>query len=200
MSQKSALERIEDLEKQVQQVGANSAGSYALAESGLQKLISLEQSYAALAKTLHALISSLKESGHVSDEKVMAGIRKLDDDQAQENIARAVEAGVLKRTETLDADSIAITKTIVIYKDKPVPITVSNYQITQIPAPETSPRLRQELIGKKVGDTVKVSTEQFEALYVVVEAYGLAEASKVGDDVNSNQERSDEAVPQESSQ
>ena len=56
-----------------------------------------------------------------------------------------------------------------------------------MPAQGVSAKLREELVGKKVGDTVKTQGDGFEALYIVLEAYELAEVVKMGD----NQENGD---------
>lgn len=181
MSQKTALERIEENEKRIQQVEANSAGAYALAENVLQKLISLEQSYAAIAKTLHAVITTLKEADVISDEKVMENIRKLDDDQAKQSVAEMVQNNVIKSTDTVSATSLVVVKNVVIPTENPTPIVLSNYRLVEMPSQTVSAKLRDELAGKKVGDTVKTQGDGFEALYIVLEAYELAEMNKMGD-------------------
>lgn len=190
--QKTALERIEELEKRCQQIEANTGGTYALAENCLQKLMALEQSYAALAKTLHAVITSLKEDGNLSDEKVMGNIRKLDDEQDRIRIQEMTEAGTIKSIDTVHENSLAVVKNVVIPKDNPNPVTLSEYRVIEMPSPTLAPKIRQELTGKKVGDTVKMSTKEFDALYVVLEAYELAEANKMADNETTEQEKANE--------
>lgn len=195
--QKTALERIEELEKRCQMNEANIAGVNQIAEAGLQKLISLEQSYAALAKTIYALISSLKESGHVSDEKLMNGIRKLDDDQDRSRIAEMRRVGLIKGAQAVQESSLIVVKNLIITRDNPAPMVLSEYRSIEVASPATPPALRSELIGKKIGETAKVSSDDFDSLYIVQEIYELAEAQRMGENGENQQETMNEQAPQE---
>lgn len=195
----TALERLDAVEKKVQEADARAAAATQLAERAFSGSIGTSQSLAAAAKTLTALISVLTEKKVVTGEQIIDGIRRIDESNTREEIAEALKAGAIRPIETVHPAALVILKQVVIPVQDPRPIVLAEYRSVELPSPFTPPQLREQLSGKKVGDTVTSSDKQKTVTTTIVEAYELVEVSKPGEQVEGEKtdgEAKEEQAPQ----
>lgn len=175
MGQKTALERIDDLEKRSQQNEANSSGATAMAEAGLHKLVALEQSYAALAKTVYGLISYLKDKGMIEDKAVMAAIRKLDEQNNKREVESLEASGKLLPTEEVLGNGLVIARTVLTESNSAETTVLSEYNVLDLSNQNTSSDLRSGLTNKKAGEWVDLPVEGETITHTVLKSYKFAE-------------------------
>jgi hypothetical protein len=177
----TALERIEALEKKAQELQAQALGAYQFAERALEGTVGTSQSLAATAKTLTALISVLSDKKTLTGEEILDGIRKIDEQNAREDVQDAVKAGTLRPIETVHQAALVVVRQIVIPTKDPVPIVLAEYRLIELPSPFTQPELREKMSGKKVGDSLTASDPQKTLTTTILEAYELVEATSAGE-------------------
>lgn len=178
----SALERIDALEKKVQELDARSANAYSFAEEAVKRGVSFSQQLAATAKTMTALISTLTAKEIVASEEILDGIRKIDEDNAREEIEGAVASGWLKKAEVVAESSLVVLKQVAIPTgDDPTPILLADYRTLELPSPLTPPDVRKQLVGKKIGETVTFQGDKATIVTTVKEVYEAVEVVQGGE-------------------
>lgn len=184
MSQKTALERIDDLEKKIQELDARSRAAHDFAEAGYKSGLGTNQSLAATAKTLTALISVLAEKQVMTGEEVLDGIRKIDENNTREEVADAVKAGNLRPLQVVHQGAVVVVKQVVIPKENPKPIVLAEYRAIELQSQFTPQKLREKFDGKKIGDTITTSSDTQDILTTVIEAYEIVTKSVAGENLN----------------
>ncbi len=184
----TALERIEALEKKVQELEANTANTATFAERAIQNVSALGQSQSAFGKTLTALISILTEKGTVDSDAILTKIREIDDRSERERVEHMVRNGVLVSSEVSNAESIVVVKQIFVPSANPEkPVELSNFRAVELFSPEMPPQLRDQLVDKKVGDTITTKSKEGDFLNTFVAIYNIA-PEKAGGEGEANGE------------
>lgn len=177
----TALERIETLEKQLQEQTARLAGAQQFAERALSMAMNTETATGVLGKTLTASILLLKEKGVLSDREILARMQKMDEDEDRRQIADLLSKKILTVKDTVDAGCLVTIKHILIPAQDPKPISIASYRMLELPASDMPPAIRNALIGLKVGETGKVTDQNGDNLFTLIEIYGIAEVSVAGE-------------------
>lgn len=185
----SALERIEALEKKVQELEANQAGTHQFAEQALNNSAMLGQAQTAFGKTLTALISILTEKGAVEGDIILAKIREFDDRTEKERVQQMVTGGILVSTEVSSTETIVIISQIFIPEESPEKsVQLSGYRTVELFSPEIPPQLRDQFLNKKIGETITtMAPGGGKILNTVIEIYGIA-SEKTGGEGETNAE------------
>jgi len=177
-----ALERLESLEAELgttkERIGQFEQSFSFLA----QRLMSMEQTIASVAKTMAALITELEEAKVITDKGVMSKIRKMDDEASQGRVTELVKANIIKSTETVDATSLVVVTQHILELNGNLE-EISGYRIVEMPGQNTPEEVRQDFLGKKIGDKVEMPSGSTDRTVIVTvkEIYNVVEGERQGE-------------------
>jgi hypothetical protein len=170
-----ALERLEICEselKRMRQVAQRDGTSF---QYIAQKLLLLEQSLAGVAKTLAAVTEEMIEKTLISDESVMARIRKIDEDQEKERVKGLKEGNIIVPGSLVQPSSLAILSQKLIKADGKVEI-LSNFRTLEMPRLNPQDAVYLNALGKKVDEQFVLDGHDAgdQMIFTVKEIYELA--------------------------
>lgn len=190
----TTLERIEDLEKSVkilsEQIGmlkntsaSNESDKMAaqlneLANLANNRSLSLEVSLTELAKTMTAIAAELTEHGVISSKGIMDRIIKMNQDEDDKELNNLIDSKILTQSSEVKPYSFVITSHTVVNINEPEQSQmVMERRLLRLPTPLVSDKLKEDLIGRKVGDQIQINKEQDGHVHVLTikEIYDLNE-------------------------
>jgi hypothetical protein len=191
----TAIERIEQAERRLQELEARQAGSHQFAERALGAAMNTETATGVLGKTLTALIYVMKDKHLVQDHEILERMQKMDEDEDKRQITAALQKKAITVAEVSGPASIVVVKHIMIPTEDPKPITISAYRVVELPAAMTPPATREAMSGKKVGETAKLSGPGGDNLFTFLEIYDIANVEQKGEAAESSQNTGAEQQP-----
>ena len=180
----STFERIEMLERNVGRAIKSVVNSDQMSQQALQQVLSLEQSYAALAKTLSAIASELEATKVLDGMAVMRRIKESDENEDRQRVQAMLDEKVIQATEVVTNTSLVVVKQacLEVGSQGSRSVDVTSYRIIEIPSAFVPQETRQLLLDRRVGDTVEVKRDDRDGIVTVLtatvlEVYELAERS-----------------------
>ena len=181
----TALERLDSVEKKAQETEGRANAALQIAEDVMRQGVETSQGLAAIGKTLTALLSVLTEKSLIKGEEILNGIRRIDENNAKEEISSAVKHGVLSQTDVVGDTSIVVLNQVAVPNQDPTPVTLADYRIVEMGAQLTHPQLKEQLKGKKVGEAMVHTSAEGEIISKVLEIYQINEMQKQGEALSS---------------
>lgn len=179
----STLERIQKLEEQMAQVVARLSNPDPMIQMLMNKSIGIEQSVAAMGKTLSAVSEELTENGVMDGASVMARLRRGEDDANRQNVKTLLDQDVIESTDVVSPVSVVVLEQKIINTKTGEATLISSYNLIGMNSPITSPVWKDSLLGKSVGDTVKgIDGNDEEEILTVKEIYVLKERDVEGEE------------------
>ena len=194
----STLERIEYLEKslkslseQVELFKTTSTGvssnfkisqAAELASLSNNRSLSLEVSLTELAKTVTAIAGELTEKNIVTGKDIMNRILKINESEDNSEIENLVSRGILLVSDEIKPHSFTVVSHTIINTDNPEESEmVMERRLLRLPTPLVSESLKQDLLGRKIGDQVQVHKDQNGQIHILTikEVYDLNEKELV---------------------
>jgi hypothetical protein len=205
----TTLERIEQLEKDLKiakdqiaalQLNADAKSAEAghengsirqVAELANSRSLSLEISLAELAKTLTALAAVLAEKKLIESQEIMDRIIKMNQDEDEREINGLLKQKLLLKSDQVKPHSFVVAShTIVDLANPASSKLVMEKRLLRLPTPLVSNQLREDLVGRKVGDQVQINKSDDGKVHVLTikEIYDLNEREVVqlGETTNGN--------------
>lgn len=185
----TTLERLESVEQNVEKllehVGSNAGvklhesvnAANQMSELAAQRMLALEQTVAALAKTIAATIKSLHVGGLLDQASIMGNIRHMDDEADQEKLTKLLNMKALTEAAVVSPTSIVVVAQNYIDTTNPSKSRmIRACSLVELPMPMINPQLRKDLQGRKVGETLPagkddngVYTMTIQKIYNIVE-------------------------------
>lgn len=150
----------------------------------VNRQISTEQSYAALAKTVNGVVKALTDAGLIKSEDVLTNIRKYDESQEKERIKQMLGFNAITAADVTTEESLVVVEQQFISQDG-LSTTIAEYRIVEVSSPlnETKEGDVNQFLGKVVGDVVDTALPDGTLKTKIVEIYAYvqqasAEAAK----------------------
>ena len=181
----SSFERIEKLEKGVDRALKSAMNIDGMAQNLVQNVMSLEQSYASLAKTLAAVIGELESTKVLDGAAVMRRIRESDEASDRQRVKDMLDQNIIRASEVVANSSLVVVKQAALevgpQGSRTVPIT--DYRTLEMPSIFVPEETRKLLLDKRVGDTVEVKRDARNGITTVltatvIEVYELVEGER----------------------
>lgn len=190
----NTLERIEEIEKNLKAATAqlaalqtaidakSAADQHAdgstrqIAELANSRSLSLQVSLAELAKTVTALAAVLTEAKLIDSQSVMDRIIKINQEEDEREIQTLVEQKILTKSDQVKPHSfVVVSHTIVNLADPSSSKLVMEKRVLRLPTPLVSNQLRDDMVGRKVGDQIQINKSDDGKVHVltVKEIYDL---------------------------
>jgi hypothetical protein len=162
---KTVLEKFAVLEESNIVAGVENAQQ--LAELAAQRMLGVEQSAAALAKTLTGLTKALINKAVVTGEDIMGHIQKIDDDGDRDKINGLIQIKAIAKTDSVGPEDLVVTAQNYINTADPTKSkSVREYSLIELPLPTINQQLKKDLVGRKVGDTIHAGSND-KGVYVL---------------------------------
>lgn len=170
-----ALERLETCEQELTKLRQTAQRDGTAFQYIAQKLLLLEQSLAGVAKTLAAVTEEMIKKGLVSDDSIMAGIRRIDEDQEKERVKSLKEGNIIVPGSVIQPSSLAILSQKLIKADGKVEV-FSNYRTLEMPRLNPQDTVYLNALGKKVDEQFVLDGHDAgdQMIFTVKEVYELA--------------------------
>lgn len=147
----------------------------------VQRIMAIEQSFAALAKTLNAVVSELEESKAINSNSVMRRIRLADEAAEKVRMETMVKFGALQASELVSATSLLVVSQSLESADGKTGETIADYRVYELTSPLNEKELVDQFVNKKAGETVIIAQENGTVLKTtILEVY---EHTQMGDEV-----------------
>lgn len=182
--QLGALARLENLEKELKSLKESLVTGLQGAQHTAERLLSTEQSMSALARTFAAVVKSLESKGYIKDSDVMDLMHQQDDKEARESVDEMLAGGYIVASEKADENSLVVVEHDILDMSTSTTKRVSAYRKVELPSPVTPLKLKNDLLGRKVGDKFEAPTKEGSseiAIITVIGVYNLAEINKEGE-------------------
>lgn len=166
----SILEKIENMEKQIQQL------AYSNIELS-RRLMAMDQAHLSLSKTLAAVSEVLMSKDLITDKEVMNQIRDQEDSSSERQVNQLVDSGVL-----VVSDAITDSSIYVLAQAKEDGTPIANYYVVEMKSGMTSPELKELARGKKVGETFTWEANKGSILHCTVKHIFEAKTQSGGED------------------
>lgn len=185
----STLERLENVEKAVEQLQKQSAAivqavmsqSNSL-EANSAQVMSLNRSIISLGKTMTAMVKELSANGQINEDSVMARIRSMEDDNQKAEIEAMLKEKLIKEDESVTENSLVIVSQDLLDMSTGKVTTVAEYMKIEMPSPYVNQSVKADLLGKKKGDRIEVNASETEKYIVTVKkVYTVAEGERAGE-------------------
>lgn len=124
----------------------------------ISKIMSIEQSFATLAKTLNAVVSELDETGKINSNNVVKRIRDMDEYAEAERVRSMLNAGAIAPADLVSENSMLVVAQN-LKKQDGEEITVATYRVYELTSPLQTKETVDMFVGKKEGDVVEITTE-----------------------------------------
>lgn len=178
----STLERIKKLEESMEQVVNKITSPDPMLQMTMNKTIGIEQSVAAMGKTLAAVTEELSETGVLNSASVMARLRKAEDQSARDNIKALFTQNIIEESEVVDEASLVAVEQKILNTETGESTVISSYNLVGMRSPITNPVWKDSLLGKTVGDTVKgVDGTSEQEILTVLEVWAVQEREVEGE-------------------
>ena len=137
--------------------------------------LSVEQSYAALAKTVNALVQVLSENKLIDGKAVLTNIRKYDESQEKERIKRMLAFNAIQAADITTEESVVVVSQNLILEDGTTDV-ISEYRVVEVSSPLAEGETNK-FLDKKVGDVVDVDVEGGRLSTTVLEIYAYVQTT-----------------------
>lgn len=167
VSSNGSLEKLNLLEKQNREIFAIISEKQDLI---VNRIMSIEQSFAAMAKTVNAVIQELEESSTLNSNNVMKKIRAMDERAEKERVKTMLEVGAIEATTLINENSmLAVSQTF--HSEGQASELVSEYRVYELNSPLNTKETVEAFTGKSVGDVVEITVPEGKIATTIVEVY-----------------------------
>ena len=178
----STLERIENLEKQVEMLLNRSGSTDPMVQMVINKAVGIEQAVTSMGKMLSAITEELSSTGQLDSLAVMTRLRKADDENGRQNIKVLLKNDVIEEVEVIDEMAMVVIGQKIINTETGETKVISEYNLIGMNHPMVNPVWKDSLLGKTKGETVKGMTgNNEEEVLTVLEIYGIKEKEVQGE-------------------
>lgn len=167
----STLERIENLEKGLSEIGSNMNFIIQQLGSTMQQAGAVEQTALSLGKTLTAVVKVLVAKETLTSREVLDEIIKIDESSDRDELAQMRSSGVIVPVEQVSENSVVVAAHTLIEKDGSTRM-LSNFNLVRMFHPFVPEQLKKDLLGRKVSDTLPMSRDSGDTtILTVLEIY-----------------------------
>jgi DNA-directed RNA polymerase subunit H (RpoH/RPB5) len=142
----------------------------------VNRLMSIEQSFAAMAKTMNAIVQELEETKVLNSSSVMKRIRTMDESAEKARVSAMLEHKAIQKAEVITENSMLVTSQIIKKQDGQTEV-VAEYRVFELSSPMHDKEVVQKFIGKSVGDVVEITTSDATLCTTILEAYDHVQMS-----------------------
>ncbi len=149
-------------------------------------------SIAALAKTVGAMAEILESKGILTGQDLQKKKQESEDREERRLVETLIEMGSIEKSATpVTPDSLVILTRTELSTSKPNDsFLMSEFLMVDLSSPVTTPDLKQDLIGKNIGETVSYAKDKNAGLFTVLtvkEVYAHKKVESLGENENNNQ-------------
>lgn len=136
----------------------------------ITRLMGLEQSSAALSKTIACVVSELSDTKVLDQVAVMTRMRKSDEEAEKSRVQQLLSLKVVKESEETVKDSMIVVAQNFTDKDGKTDV-IAEYRTYELSSPELSEEERQKYVGRRVGDVVELNLEDGVLKTTILQVY-----------------------------
>lgn len=136
----------------------------------VNKNLAVEQSLAAIGKTLNGAVQELVALKLIDGNNVMTRVRHYDEEQERERIKTLVQLKMLTPSEAIDKDSTVVVEQVHVAQDG-MTKTLAEYRVVEMSNPLNGEDTQKKFAGKKVGNVIESALEGGTLRTKVIEVY-----------------------------
>lgn len=136
----------------------------------VNRIMSIEQSFAAIAKTLNAVVMELEETGKLNSSNVIKKIRTMDENAEKARVQAMIEAGAVVKVDLVGENSmLAVSQ--VLKKTDGTTEAIADYRVYELNSPLNEKQTIEMFVGKAAGDIVEITNDQGTLYTSILEIY-----------------------------
>jgi hypothetical protein len=168
----STLEKIERMEQDIVIAVQASQRALGTQEIVAQRILGFEQASASLGKIVSALTKVLIDTGVTTDSQIYKAILKVEEEQDRREVEVLLSHNVVEAVDTVSEKSVVVVSQEVVGE----PESKIDYRLHKIMDGSAPEAFVQDILGRKVGETLQINMAEDKVLLVVVkEIYSLKE-------------------------
>lgn len=136
----------------------------------VNRIMSIEQSFAAMAKTLNAVIQELEANNAINSSNVMNRIRLMDEKAEQDRVQTMLGAGAIEETEVINENSMLVVSQT-LQREGQMLETISDYRVYELNSPLNSKETIDAFLGKTAGNVVEITINEGTIFTTILKVY-----------------------------